>query len=189
MGISLAWVAVKGLELDTILGRLDLAPTGRSCDILETDIAAHPLPGHAWMVAALNCAHRIIHPASMADLSAGCRALACSVEEHVNFAFCEMWQDGRRLWQVQYVGCEDPVEFSHSGELPPRFHELLAHVTPEGSDDLEGYFLIDIPLILAKEFSGFHYAEANPAFDAIPFQELKDVRARTKTGWWKRLWA
>jgi hypothetical protein len=189
MGISLAWVAVKGLEPDTILARLALAPTGRNCDILETDIAAHPLPGDAHMVAALDCAHRIVRADSMASLSAGCQALACAVEEHVNFALCELWQDGRRLWQVQYIGSEDPEEFSHEGELPPRFHELLAKVTPEDSEDPDGYYLMDIPLILAKEFSGFHYGENDPAFDAIPFQELKDLRAMTKTGWWKRLWA
>lgn len=189
MGISLAWVAVKGLETDTILARLDLAPTGRNCDLLETGISAHPLPGGAQMVAALDCAHRIIEADSMARLSAGCEALACSVEEHVSWSMCELWRDGRRIWQVHFAGSEDPAEFGHEGELPPRFHELLANVTPEESDSLEGYFLMDIPLILAKEFSGFHYAETDPAFDALPFRELKDLRARPKAGWWKRLWA
>jgi len=189
MGISLAWVAIRGLDVDTVLARLDLAPTGRACDILETDIAAHPLAGGAHMVGALDCAHRIIEADSMARLSAGCEALACSVEEHVSWAMSELWRDGRRIWQVHYAGGEIPEEFGHEGELPPRFQELLANVTPEDSEDLDGYFLMDIPLILAKEFSGFHYAETDPAFDAVPFQELKDLRARPKTGWWKRLWA
>lgn len=49
MGISLAWVAVKGLKTDTILARLALAPTGRSCDLLETGISMHPLSGGAHM--------------------------------------------------------------------------------------------------------------------------------------------
>jgi hypothetical protein len=187
MGISLASVAVKGLAPDTVLSRLGLAPTGRNCDFFETAVAAHPLPGDGMLVTALNCDHRIIRADSMARLSAGCQALGCAVEEHVGFAICELWQDGRRLWQVQYVGCEEPVEFTHEGELPARFHELLANVTPEDSDDLDGYFLMDIPLMLAKEFSGFHYAETDPAFDAIPFQELKDLQARRKISWWKRL--
>lgn len=72
--------------------------------------------------------------------------------------------------------------------MPARFHELLASVTPEDSEDLSGHFLMDIPLILMKEFSGFHYAEIDPAFDAVPFQEMKDLQSRPKTGWWQRLW-
>jgi hypothetical protein len=187
MGISLAWVAVKGLEPDTVLARLDLAPTGRSCDILETGIAAHPLPGDAYLVAALDAAHRMIDAGSMALLSAGCEALAGSVHEGVSTSMAELWRDGRRVWQVLYSGC-DGADFTYEGELPPRFDALLANVTPDDSDRLDGYFLMDIPLILAKDFSGFHYGENDPAFDAVPFQEMKDLRARPRTGWWKRLW-
>jgi hypothetical protein len=186
MGISLAWVAVKGLDMDTILSRLELEPTGRECDCLDVDVSAHPLPGDALLVTTMRCDHRIIEPDSMAKVSAGCQAIACAVEEHVNFSLCELWRDGRRIWQIQYVGCESPEEFTHEGELPPRFHELVAGGEPEDEEDSDG-FLMDVPLILAKELGGFRHDEFDPAFDAVPFQELKDVRARP--GWWKRLWS
>lgn len=190
MGISLAWVAVKGLELDTVLSRLELEAIDRTVDWLESDIAAHSLPGDALLVMALGCDHRIVEADSMIRLSVGCEAMACAVEEHVNFSSCALWRDGRQIWQAEYVGCEVPEEFTHEGELPARFHELLAHVEPEDSDNLDGVFLMDIPLILAKDFSGFHYAETDAAFDAVPSHELKDVRARARAsgGWWKRLW-
>lgn len=76
MGISLASVAVKGLPPDTALSRLGLAPTDKTCDFFEAAIAAHPLPGDALLVTALDCDHRIIEAGSMAGLSAGCLALA-----------------------------------------------------------------------------------------------------------------
>jgi hypothetical protein len=188
MGISLAWVAVKGLDTDTILERLALAPTGRRCDVLETDFATHPLPGDALLVTSLDRAHRIVDADSMAAVSAGCEALASWVYENVSTSMAELWRDGRRIWHVSYSGCDEPAEFKHEGALPARFHELLATVTPEDSDDPEGHVLMDIPLILAKDFAGFHYGETDPAFDAVPFEEMKDLRARPKTGWWKRLW-
>lgn len=191
MGISLAWVAVKGLEPAAVLSRLGLAATGRDCDDHFDDIAAHPLPDDALLVAARGCDHRVLRSHHVARLSIGCRVLSCAVEEHAGFASCALWEDGRRVWQVEYVGCEDPEEFYFEGELPQRFHVLHANAAPTDSDDLDGYFLMDIPLMLAREWSGYRHDDADPAFDAIPFQELQALSAGTGTdgGWWKRLWA
>ena len=121
----------------------------------------------------------------MAALSKGCRALACAIEEHVNFASTELWQDGRRIWHVQHQGDEGPENISSDGQVPQRFHELLATVEPADSENLEGHFHMDIPLILAKEVAGFRHDESNRAFDGTPFEELNDLQA--KSGWWK-LW-
>jgi hypothetical protein len=48
---------------------------------------------------------------------------------------------------------------------------------------LDGHFHMDIPLILARDLTGFRHDELNPAVDDSPFDELDDLRARG--GWWK----
>jgi len=44
---------------------------------------------------------------------------------------------------------------------------------------------MDIPLILAKEITGFSHEECNPEIDSTPFEQLTDLLAKRK--WW-RLW-
>jgi hypothetical protein len=185
MGISLSWIAVEGLPREAILSRLELEHTDKDCTYPFDGVASHPLPNSWFLVAASRCDHRIVSAESMAKLSLGCRAVACAIEEHVNFASSELWQDGKQMWNVQHQGDESPEDISFEGDLPERFHILLSSVESEDSESLDGHFHMDIPLILAKELTGFLHDEANPEFDDIPFEELKDLR--TRSAWWK-LW-
>jgi hypothetical protein len=121
----------------------------------------------------------------MTALSKGCRAVACAVEEHVNFASAEVWQDGTRIWHVQHQGDEDSENISSEGRVPQRFHQLMATVEPQDSENLDGHFHMDIPLILAKKLSGFRHDESNLLVDSTPFEELVNLKATRS--WWK-LW-
>jgi hypothetical protein len=183
MGISLTWVAAEALPADAVLARLSLGATARKCVYPFKGVASHALPNNWFLAAARRCDHRIANSESMTALSAGCRAVACAVEEHVNFASSELWQDGKRVWRVEHQGDEDPENMSAEGRLPPSFHELLASVERHDSERLDGHFHMDIPLILARELTGFRHDELNPAVDESPFDELDDLRARG--GWWK----
>jgi hypothetical protein len=183
MGISLSWVAVEALPANEVLTRLALGATAKSCAYPFKGVASHTLPGNWFLVAAARCDHRIANAASMAALSKGCKAIACAVEEHVNFASTELWEDGARVWHVEHQGDEDSENITSEGQLPQRFHELLATVEPEDSENLDGHFHMDIPLILAKEVAGFRHDESSPEFDGVPFEELADLQ--TKSSWWK----
>lgn len=185
MGISLAWVAVESLSVDEALRRLSLARTGKDCGYPFNGVSSHALPGAWFLVAARGCDHRIVRPESMAALSAGCRAVACAIEEHVNFASTELWQDGQRVWHVQHEGDRDVENISKAGVPPPRYFELLATVEPGDSENLEGHFHMDIPLLLAKDLTGFRHDEDNPDIDSTPFEQLIDLAPRRR--WW-RLW-
>jgi hypothetical protein len=121
----------------------------------------------------------------MAALSVGCRAVACAVEEHVNFASVELWTDGQRSWHVEHQGDQDVENISQAGAPPPRFFELLATVEPGDSENLKGHFHMDIPLLLAKEITGFQHDECNPEVDITPFEQLTDLAPRRP--WW-RIW-
>ena len=183
MGISLSWVAVEALPAEEALLRLSLARTAKDAAYPFKGIASRALPNGWFLVAAGRCDHRIANAASMSELSRGCRAVACAIEEHVNFASAELWQDGARVWKVQHQGDEDSANMSSEGQVPLRFHEMLATVEPEDSENLSGHFHMDIPLILAKEISGFRHDEANEEFDKASFEELSEIKA--KSTWWK----
>jgi hypothetical protein len=183
MGISLSWVAVEALPADEALLRLSLAKTAKDCAYPFKGVASHTLPNGWLLIAAQRCDHRIASAACMSALSKGCLAVACAIEEHVNFASTEFWQDGARVWHVQHQGDEDNENISSDGQVPQRFHELLATVEPEDSENLDGHFHMDIPLILAKELSGFRHDESNADFDNTPYQELTDLKI--KASWWK----
>ena len=185
MGISLAWVAVEALSVDESLQRLSLSRTGKNCELPFNGVSGHALPGGWFMLAAMGCDHRIARAESMTALSKGCRAVACAVEEHVNFASTELWQDGHRVWHVQHQGDRDVENISHSGAPPARFFDLLATVEPGDSESLEGHFHMDIPLLLAKEIAGFRHDECNPEIDSTPFEQLTDLAP--KRHWWQ-LW-
>ena len=185
MGISLAWVAVEGTSVDEALRRLQLSRTGKSCEYPFNGVSGHALPGGWFLVMAMGCDHRIARPESMTTLSLGCRAVACAIEEHVNFASTEFWQHGHRVWLVQHEGDRDVENISHAGMPPPGFFDLLATVEPGDSENLKGHFHMDIPLLLAKQITGFQHDESNPEIDSIPLEQLTDLAPKRQ--WW-RLW-
>ncbi|MDB5824136.1 MAG: hypothetical protein JWR21_2840 [Herminiimonas sp.] len=185
MGISLSWVAVEGLLREDIFSRLELEHTGKDYTYPFDGIAGHPLPNGWFLVAASRCDHRVISAESMARLSLGCKVVSCAIEEHVDFASTEFWQDSKQIWSVQHQGDESPDDISFEGDLPEHFHILLSSVESEYSESLDGHFHVDIPLILAQELAGYRHDEADPQFDDIPFEELKDLRIHNPR--WK-LW-
>ena len=185
MGISFAWTAIEALPPAEVLSRLSLGVTEKKCGFPFDAVASHVLPKQWFLVAAGQCNHRIIEPESMRAVSKGCHAIACSIEEHVGFSLAELWHDGVRVWQVEYSADRTPDSLHGSGTLPDLFHTLHAAAVPDDSDKLEGIFLMDIPLMMAKDVAGYRHDEDDPDFDATPFQLLIDLRP--KKPWWK-LW-
>jgi hypothetical protein len=186
MGIALAWVAVQGNALDAILGRLELDATPATCTYPFEGVAAHPLPADAWLIAARGCDHRITGAASMAALSVGGRALCCNIEEHVNYASCALWEEGRQVWRVEHAGDEAADHIAVEGDPPARFYALQADVERGDGTGAEVDDHMEIPLILAQEFCGYRHDGIDPGFDAVPFQVLADRRRALP--WWRTFW-
>jgi hypothetical protein len=143
------------------------------------------LPGGWVLVAADRCDHRILSPENLASLSAGCEAVACAIEEHVNFASSEFWIDGRRLWRVAHADDEGPENVSTEGSPPESFQQLIATAEPWDSENMEGHFHFDIPLILAKDLAGYRHDEVDEVLGVSHFLRLRDTKPRA--AWWK-LW-
>lgn len=188
MGLSLAWVAVEALSADDALSRLLLTETNKACSFPFIGIASLSLPNDWFMIAASRCDHRIISESSLTVLSKNCRAVSCSVEEHVNFSSTELWENGERIWHVEHAGEVDEHNISFQGKIPQRFHELLATVEPDDSDNLNGHYHMDIPLIIASEISGFRHDAGDVNFDFLEIAECyvaRNAEIKTKKSWWK----
>ena len=183
MGVSLSWIAVEALPDEQVLDRLAMTRTTKRSAYPFKSVACSNLPSGWFLVAAWRCDHRIVTRASMSALSRGCQAISCSIEEHVNFARTEYWRDGLRVWQVQHEGDEDSENMTSEGRLPERFHELLATAEPQDSENLDGHFHMDIPLVLAKELCGFRHDGSAADLGATVFVELSEKSA--KRSWWR----
>ncbi len=186
MGISLVWAAVQGIPASAVLERLAMKATGAAARLPtgRGELAMQRLP-HDWtLVAANGCGHRIGQASSMEALSAGCRGVSCAIEEHVNFASTELWENGKCVWHVSFEGGDENESVVARGELPALYHALLASAEPEDSSNAEGHFPMDIPQMLADDLIGARQDTGQPAIDELPYEKLQDLQRRP---WW-RIW-
>ncbi len=72
--------------------------------------------------------------------------------------------------------------FPFKGRSPTRFHDLLSTAEHHDSKNLDGHFHMDIPLMLARELTGFRHDEFDAAFDGTDFGALHDLQS-TRRGW------
>jgi hypothetical protein len=184
MGISLSWIAVRGIDYDIVLERLSLTATEGQANFWQTPVSGRRGISGWTLITALGCDHRIIAPAALVALSADCEVLACSVEEHVNFSYAAWWSQGVRVWEVFHQGDRDCVNLSTDGVLPAEFSDAVAaHVTAGSMDtideDVDSVF--DIPLDLAERLTGFRHDAAGGPGDEV-FQILREP---ARAPWWK----
>lgn len=185
MGIALSWIAVRGIDYDAVLARLSLTVTAEKANFWQAPVSGRRGAGGWTLIAACGCDHRIIAPAGLAALSAGCEVLACSIEEHVNFSYAALWSQGARVWEVFHQGDQDCINLSTDGELPAQFSDAVAaNVASRSMDqideDIDSVF--DIPLDLAERITGFRHDAASDRQDDL-FQVLSEP-ARPAP-WWK----
>lgn len=190
MGQALTWIAVRGKDAAQILADLDASPTGEQGGFAEHRLAACPLRGGWYAVAATEVGHRWGGPDWLAALSAGAELVACQVEEHVMFASAEGWRAGERTWRVVHDAQQGQRHLQAEGELPAAYagiaaeHRALAAAAPTSKVD----HLFEVPLKLAQRLTGFKHDEGGPGGDGV-WSALSDgpVRAvKADKPWWKR---
>jgi hypothetical protein len=186
MGYSLTWLACRGASLDAVLSCLSLNRTNEVSEYARAPIAAQPLSADWTLVVASGCGHRIGSEQMLAALSEGCEVVACSVEEHVNFASAQYWLGGSRAWHVEHSWEKSPQHLAVEGAPPSilesvrREREALQRV-----DDEVDYFF-DIPLECAKHLTGFKHDEEHPGLQYDSFVVLEPSRTTTRNrSWWK----
>src|SRR5262245_51761905 len=106
MGYSLSWTAVKGRSNKELKQVLGFRSTGTHGNYGEHTLVGRQLRDGWYLLIANTCDDRIAQNITLAHLSKGCQAVACSIEEHVMFSSCVFWNEGKKVWSVKHR--EDP---------------------------------------------------------------------------------
>ena len=107
MGYSISWLMVNGKARQAVLNDFGLETTGKSGEFSDFRIAGHALPNGAYLLVMRKCDHPFTSNTHLAQVSVGCKALACSIEEHVMYAYAIYWENGRNLWSLKHQGDTD----------------------------------------------------------------------------------
>ena len=184
MGFSVTWVAVQGHQPVSILAALSLVPTGQTCKYLEhKGITSYQMSSGWYIVFAHGCGHDMASAACLEALSAECTVVACNVEDHVGFWRSELWRGGRSVWSATFTS-EDEVEAVEVTGIPPARYAELLRTAESASSSVEGHCHGDIPMILAKDVTGFLHEDIHPEIEEARFQILRSTRPEVP--WWRR---
>ncbi len=169
MGLSLSFLAVKGLspqEIHRALGVTDSGVAAGEFDYPRPTMRGAALPDGWYLVLLNSVDHRFVTSEEVpARLSRGCEVVACRVEEHVMFSACLGWKDGAMLWQVAHDPEEDPHHLDVEGTPPAAFGALAARMRAkqEEEDRQTGQmpvdFIWEIPVELANSLCRYRHDE------------------------------
>ena len=163
MGYALSWTAVNGLSPEEVHRLLGVKSTGRSGNYGEHPLVGRRLPNGWYIVIADSYDDRIVHKSTLAQLSVGCSVIACSLEEHVMASTCASWQEGKKKWSVEHENERGMLDVKTSGKVPENFsalkEKLIREQEAEGGANADVDHLFDLPLELAKQYTGFKHDE------------------------------
>jgi len=163
MGYSLSWIAVKGRSNKVLQQVLGFRITGRHGNYGEHALVGRQLRDGWHLLIANTCDDRIAKNKTLAYLSKGCQAVACSIEEHVMFSSCAFWNEGRKVWSVKHRGDQGVFDVVKSGKVPENYsalkNELIELQRSEGGENAGVDHVFDLPLQLAKQLVGFRHDE------------------------------
>eukprot|EP01114_Cavostelium_apophysatum_P011480 TRINITY_DN25761_c0_g1_i1.p2 TRINITY_DN25761_c0_g1~~TRINITY_DN25761_c0_g1_i1.p2 ORF type:complete len:189 (+),score=43.02 TRINITY_DN25761_c0_g1_i1:305-871(+) len=164
MGYSIAWILVRGKSKDDILAQLDLADTGELDEANESPVSGAALPGGAYLLFFNDMAHPATQAPSMMQMSAGCEALGCQVEEHVMASAAFLYKDGAKVWDVVHLAEQGLYHLAVDGTPPPLLEtihtEMKATQDEQGGAEADVDCVFEVPLMLAMALSGYRHDEA-----------------------------
>lgn len=194
MGYSLAWVAVKTKDHESLFELTKVAPTDEKDEYYETPISGAELKNGWFLLVGQGCDHRLISDNQLAVLSARWECLSCAIEEHVMFSSASLWKQGSEVWSVSHDAQKGISNVESSGDTPKSFSSLrekmLECQEAEGGDSADVDFVFDVPLLLAKELTGFKHDEESDCLaqpSILAFEDLSKRRSHKSKPWWK-LW-
>lgn len=195
MGLSLCWLAARGLDGAELRSRLGLQASGRRAAFLAEPLAGCALEGGWQLVLARGSDHPLVAPATLRALPPQATVVSCSVEEHVMAAAAEGWQQGQRQWRIVHDAQQAPRHLVAEGALPAAYAGALAAVRQAqdredaGPREVDHFF--DLPVRVAAALTGFAHDEDHPALDGAGFEvltALPGTALATRRRWW-RWWA
>jgi hypothetical protein len=141
-----------------------------------------------YLIFAKGCDHAIVSDAILRIASAAGTAVACSMEEHVNFASAALWKDGVKLWAVRHQGDVALADLQVSGTPPEELGELKrAALAKQETEDTD--WLCEVPVELSRRLTGYTPDDDAPGHAA--FEALVNVpggAVETASRPWWRFW-
>jgi len=178
MGYSLSWIAVKGRSSKELQQVLGFRSTGRHGNYGEHTLVGRQLRDGWHLLIANTCDDRIAQNTTLAHLSKGCQAVACSIEEHVMFSSCAFWNEGKKVWSVKHRGDRGVFDVVKSGNVPANYSllksELIEMQRSEGDENAGVDHVFELPLQLAKQLVGFkHDEELSGSYEILELNYLQ----------------
>jgi hypothetical protein len=172
----MSWLAVRGKHFASVLSELNLQPTGNYEEIPESPLTGMQL-GDWFLVVANDFG--FIERVDLGRLSGTAEVVTCALEEHVMISAAASYRDGNFTWSIRHESERGISHLDASGSLPSNYHAIRERQLKKQSDaDGENSgvdYVIDVPLILAEESTGFRIemyigGDGNPMFERLqPF--------------------
>ena len=190
MGFSIAWIAVQTRDHASLFELAQVRPSEGSDEFFESPISGAALNEGWFLLVGQGCDNRLINRTLLESLSARWPCVACSIEEHVMFSSAAFWRAGAEVWSAAHNAQKGIFDLVVSGELPGSFDHLRAskfrEQEAEGGQSADVDLVFEVPLLLAKELTGFKHDEA-PTCLAQPTPMAFVDQVQRKRPWW-RLW-
>lgn len=203
MGVSIAWLGIKGVERATSLKKLGLIPTIETQDFLPSrkePSYTDQVGKSGWhVIVGRSSDNRLISDPILEMLSEKGEIITCAIEEHVMFAKTTCWKDGRRIWSVSHEGESEIGDIRAEGQLPEAYcrHLTWAQGMLAKYPD-PGDYMFEVITRLASDMTGFKHDETLSQFNQGAFTKLLisetsplavKSRPATRTGpgqkhWW-----
>lgn len=190
MGFAVSWLAVSGKEPSRVLEELGLSRTEATEEFPESDFTCAALPGSWFLVCAHDFESSLAAESVLGTLSAGCKLIACRVEEHVMVSSAAAYVDGALAWRVEHDAQEDSYHLSTTGLPPAQLDEIHANLKrqqdEEGGSDAEVDYIFDVPVALAESITGYRHDKDFVESSAERFVVLRqDHVVQRPRPWWK----
>jgi hypothetical protein len=102
-------------------------------------------------------------------LSTGREIHFCVWDTRTMFSHYAFWKDGAEIFSITHLSCEGTYHLEVDGELPASFEEHKRRLFEEqGREEDEGgcvNYVIEVPMELAKEATGFDVEGSGPEGD------------------------
>ena len=157
MSRPVSWIAFEGLDRAEILRRTNLSDTGEPDAFNEADWSLGRFPSGWYFLWANDLDD--VSPDRLQQLSAGCRVLACSVDEVEMKSSARLYAEGDVTWAIVHDATVSPMHLEMTGALPDELQEirdvLVAAQESSGAGHADVDYIFDIPIELAHVTCGF----------------------------------
>ena len=187
MGYSIGWLAVQTNDADAVYQSLQVKPTDNPDEYFDTPISGVTL-NTGWILLVAQGSERLIAPQILARVSTRWPCVGCLVEEHVMASSATFWSGGVEVWSIVHEADQGILHLEARGQLPDSFvalrdEKIREQQTDDAGGDGDVDHVFEVPLLVAKQFTGFKHDEPRDASlmptTPVAFSDI----APKKRGW------